>query len=375
MGFSLGSFNPFRGNPVKRVAKQFTGKKIMNTARAATKPVGKALGDIVSAPVRWSGDALHSANIMNDKAWRNNTDLANINGNIVQNAVSMPLTFGQKGGLAAAYHNPSSFLVDQELKDTSAYRNIARPVAKTAAALAIGYLTGGTAGLIMAGAGGAMGNHGSLSSEPFNPVTNVVAPAISGYAAGASASGQAFNAALDAGAGYGAAGSAALNAGTNGAVGASYNSAVETGLGAAGEQATTQGAASMGSQVAADMGAAAAPTTTQAATQAVAPTLLDQVAGYASTAGDYIGEGAKVANGVQKVVSTVNNVKDWINPQPDPVQPQTPQSQSPAVNAYQQPQYTVDNLVQLNSQAAANGGYSSAMQQERSKIMAALGVA
>jgi len=367
------SWNPFRGNPVKRVARQFTGKKIMNTARASLKPVARTVGDIIAAPVRWSGDALHSANIINDKTWRNNTDFANIASNSVQHAALLPLTVGKNGGSKAFIHNPSSFLVDQELKNTSAYRNVARPVAKTAAALAIGYATGGTAGLIAAGAGGAMGNHGSLSSDPFNPVTNVVAPALSGYAAGASASGQAFNAALDSGAGYGAAGSAALNAGTDGALGASYNSAVETGLGAAGEQAATQGAASMGSQVAADMGAGAAP----AATQTVAPTLLDQAAGYAGTAGDYIGKGAKVANEVQQGVGVVNNVKDWINPQPDPVQPQpqTPQPQSTAPNAYQQPQYSVNDLVQLNSQASANGGYGSAMQQERDKILASLGVA
>jgi len=367
----LGNWNPFKGNPVKKVAKQFTGKKIMNTTRSVFHPVGKAVGDILAAPVRWSGDALHSANIINDQSWRNNTGFANIAGNVVQHATSLPFDIGKNGGLGAFTHNPSSFLVDQELKDTSAYRNLARPLAKTASNLAIGYFTGGTAGLISAGVGGAIGNHGSFSTDPYSPVTNVASPAISGYSAGKSDSGSAFNSALESGAGYGAAGSAAVNAGTNGAMGASYNSAVETGLGTAGEQAATQGAASMGSQVAADMGAAAAPT----ATQTVAPTFLDQAAGYASTAGDYIGKAAKAANGVQQVVSTANNVKDWINPQPNPTQPQPSQSQSPAVNAYQQPQYTVNDLVQLNSQAAANGGYSSAMQQERSKIMAALGVA
>jgi len=360
-------------NFFKKLAKQFTGKKIMNTTRSAFKPIGKAAGDIISAPVRWGGDALHSANIINDKDWRTNTDFANIAGNTAQHAVSLPFDIGKNGGLGAFTHNPSSFLVDQELKNTSAYRNIARPLAKTASNLAIGYATGNAAGLIAAGLGGAIGNHGSLGNDPFNPVTNVAIPAISGYTAGTSDSGEAFNSALDAGAGYGEAANAALSAGTNGAMGAQYKSVVETGLSAAGEQATTQGVASLGAQVATDMGTAAAP----AATQTVAPTLLEQASEYAGVAGEYIGKGAKVINGVQQGVGVVNNVKDWINPQPDPVhpQPQAPQSQSPAVNAYQQPQYSVDDLVQLNSQAAANGGYSSAMQQERSKIMAALGVA
>jgi len=372
MSLHFRSLNPFRGPPVKRLAKQVTGKKFMDTTRSLFHPVGKVLGDTLAAPVRWSGDALHKANIINDKDWRNNTAFANIAGNVVQHS-SLPVDIGKNGGLGAFTHNPSSFLVDQELKDTSAYRNLARPLAKTASNAAIGYLTGGTAGLISAGIGGVIGNHGSLSTDPYSPVTNVAAPAISGYTAGTSDSGQAFNGALDAGAGYGAAGSAALSAGTDGALGSTYNSAVETGLGAAGEQATTQGAVSLGSQVAADMGASAAP----AATETVAPTLLDQAASYAGTAGDYIGKGAKLANEVQQGIGVVNNVKDWINPQPNPVQPQpqTPQPQSAPVNAYQQPQYTVDDLVQLNSQAAASGGYGSAMQQERDKILASLGVA
>jgi len=361
----------------KKLAKQFTGKKIMNTTRSAFKPIGKAAGDIFSAPVRWGGDALHKGNIINDKNWRNNTDLANIAGNTVQHAVSLPFTIGKNGGLGAFTHNPSSFLVDQELKNTSAYRNIARPVAKTASNLAIGYATGGAAGLIMAGAGGAIGNHGSLGSDTYSPVKNVVIPAISGYTAGTSDSGSAFNAALESGAGYEAAGSAALNAATDGAVGTAYSAdgapAVMQGLSTSDQVGAQLAAAEAPAAAAAVAPAAAAP----AATQTVAPTLLDQAAGYASTAGEYIGKGAKVANRVQQIVSTANDVKDWINPQPDPVQPQpqAPQPQPTAVNAYQQPQYAVDDLVQLNSQAAANGGYSSAMQQERSKIMAALGVA
>jgi len=176
-------------NP-NRLAKQLTSKKIGQTNRYLHHGLGRFIGTGVSQGMNAVSRGAHSLNIMNDKDYKTAKDFGNATGNVLQNAVSLPYDINHKGGLNAFTHNPSTFLVDKSLHDTSAYHNIVRPIAKTASNIGVGYLTGGLGGNAIGGAaaaglGGALS--GSLGSDPYTPVNNVVVPAVTGYAAGQAA--------------------------------------------------------------------------------------------------------------------------------------------------------------------------------------------
>jgi len=81
-------------------------------------------------------------------------------------------------------HNPSSALVNRHIRNSSAYRNIARPVIKVGTGAAEGFLLGGgPIGAVIGGTTSALG--GGLTNNPFRPLPNLVAPALvsGGYGA------------------------------------------------------------------------------------------------------------------------------------------------------------------------------------------------
>ena len=81
--------------------------------------------------------------------------------------------------------NPAKQLLSSRIRRSRYYRNVARPVIKVGVAAGAAYLTGGGS-LLAAGAGAAVSvSQGGLTSKPFNPVRDVVAPAAAGWAVGA----------------------------------------------------------------------------------------------------------------------------------------------------------------------------------------------
>jgi len=90
-------------------------------------------------------------------------------------------------------------LLGNNIRNSTIYRNVAKPIVKVGTGAATGFATSGgnPLGAIVGGLTSAMGN--GLNDKGFNPLSNMVLPGAAGYVVGASSGGQAFNQALEAG--------------------------------------------------------------------------------------------------------------------------------------------------------------------------------
>jgi len=92
----------------------------------------------------------------------------------INNQIAKPLT--------KAIKNPADALLPQNLRDSSFYTHAIKPVVKTGTGIGLGYLTGGIPGAIAGGISSVAG--GSLTSQGFSPVSNIVMPTVAGLTAG-----------------------------------------------------------------------------------------------------------------------------------------------------------------------------------------------
>jgi len=96
-----------------------------------------------------------------------------------------------KTGNLQGLTNPSTVIAPKWWQGTQTYNEMGVPAAKLVSDAAVGYVTGGPVGAIAAVGGGLAG--GDASSKAYSPVNNAALPAASGYMAGSSDAGQAFN--------------------------------------------------------------------------------------------------------------------------------------------------------------------------------------
>jgi len=162
-------------------------------------------------------------------------------GGFIGNVVGKPVrkVFHQAGGVI---RNPSRKLLSKNLRESSGFRNIARPIIKETTAAGLGFLGGGPVGAALAA--GEVAATGGLTNNAFRPLPNIAAPAAVGLATGAvlgeGLGGQIVGGAGGAGgAGTGgaAAGGAGSGAGTGGTVASGGAGAAGAGLGGTGATA------------------------------------------------------------------------------------------------------------------------------------------
>ncbi|RMD97496.1 MAG: hypothetical protein D6816_17485, partial [Bacteroidetes bacterium] len=145
------------------------------------------------------------------------------------NVVKHPVTSTKK-----ALHNPADLMLGNNIRQSSLYRNVVRPIAKTGTGAASGFLASGFNPLGALAGGLAAAAGGGLTNQPFNPVQDVALPAVAGYMAAPSSSAGSSGAGASSGAASSGAGQLTLDTGFNPAV-------VQGGTQAAG-QAASQGA-------------------------------------------------------------------------------------------------------------------------------------
>jgi len=82
-------------------------------------------------------------------------------------------------------HNPASSVVPVGVRNSSAYRNIVRPIVKVGTGAATGFVTSGfnPLGALAGGVTSAIG--GGLTNNAFRPLPNLVGPGVAGFGVGA----------------------------------------------------------------------------------------------------------------------------------------------------------------------------------------------
>jgi len=72
-------------------------------------------------------------------------------------------------------HNPADALLGDNIRRSSLYRNVVRPIAKVGTGAGAGFLVGGPVGALAGGLSSALG--GGLTNNAFRPLPNLVGPA------------------------------------------------------------------------------------------------------------------------------------------------------------------------------------------------------